>query len=355
MSLSNLHKFMYSQFCFYKSKLIEEEKTEEKNRRPIIINYLNSVSSFINLLKLKIMNNEINNIVNSKDNKVSINSLLNKPQQYTFNKGYYINLEDSQDRRKIIEDIDFKIDMERFNAIKQDNGNIGCSMSHIELLNMILKQEVTNENTYFMILEDDVHLLNSDKYSDFITNLNNMLSYHSPDMIVLCGTDKIVDISSYYGFGFYKLLKSHTTSGYIVNYKFIPELLKKFEMGLKNLLNIRTRFDIERDLIHNVNCCDQIWNNNIINENWMFYYDMNIIRPNLSFNTTINPELVYTLEENNKKILDSFNSCLCFNKHFYPIRKEILYHQQWDILKQIFYILENENQIKIKYVNEIEI
>jgi len=354
MSLSNLHKFMYSQFCFYKSKLIEEEKTEEKNRRPIIINYLNSVSSFINLLKLKIMNNEINNIVNSKDNKVSINSLLNKPQQYTFNKGYYINLEDSQDRRKIIEDIDFKIDMERFNAIKQDNGNIGCSMSHIELLNMILKQEVTNENTYFMILEDDVHLLNSDKYSDFITNLNNMLSYHSPDMIVLCGTDKIVDISSYYGFGFYKLLKSHTTSGYIVNYKFIPELLKKFEMGLKNLLNIRTRFDIERDLVHNVNCCDQIWNNNIIEENWMFYYDMNVIQPNLLLNSTISYDY-HNEEESKKQLLKSFNSCFCLNKNCYDIRKEIIYHKQWDIFKNIIYVLENENQIKILYQNKIEI
>ncbi len=223
MSLSNLQTLIYSYFCFYKSKLIEEEKTEEKNRRPIVINYINSALSLINLLKLKIINNEINNIYNSIDNKISINSLLNKPQQYTFNKGYYINLEDSVDRRDIIETIDFKVDMERFDAIKQDNGNIGCSMSHIELLKTILKQEVTNENTYFMIIEDDVHILSIDKYNTFIMNINNMLSYHSPDMIVLCGTDKIVDISSYYGFGFYKLLKSHTTSGYIVNYKFIPK------------------------------------------------------------------------------------------------------------------------------------
>jgi len=326
MPLSNLQKLLFSAYSDHESKLIEEDKKVKKNRRPIVINYLNSLLSFINLLKLKIMNNEINNIYNSIENKISINSLLDKPQKYTFNKGYYINLEDSQDRRKIIEDIDFKIDMERFNAIKKDNGNIGCSMSHIELLKMILKQEiiVTNENTYFMIVEDDVHILNSDKYSDFITNLNNMLSYHSPDMIVLCGTDKIVDISSYYGFGFYKLLKSHTTSGYIVNYKFIPELLKKFELGLNNLLNIS-------------------------------YYDMNIIQPNLSFTTTINPELVYALEENNKQLLKSFNSCFCLNKNCYDIRKDILYHQQWDIFKKIISVLENENQIKILYQNKIEI
>ena len=356
MPLSNLQTHIYSTYTHYNSQLIEEDKKIKKNRRPIVINYLNSLLSFINLLKLKIMNNEINSIYNSIENKISINSLLDKPQKYTFNKGYYINLEDSQDRRKIIEDIDFKIDMERFNAIKQDNGNIGCSMSHIELLKMILKQEiiVTNENTYFMIVEDDVHILNSDKYSNFITNLNNMLSYHSPDMIVLCGTDKIVDISSYYGFGFYKLLKSHTTSGYIVNYKFIPELLKKFELGLNNLLNIRTRFDIEKDLVHNVNCCDQIWNNNIINENWMFYYDMNIIRPNLLLNSTISYDY-HNEEESKKQLLKSFNSCFCLNKNCYDIRKDILYHQQWDIFKNIISVLENENQIKILYQNKIEI
>ena len=352
MPLSNLQQFIYSTYSDYESRLIEEEKKVKKNRRPIAINYLQEILSFINLLKLKIMNNEINNIYNSIENKISINSLLDKPQKYTFNKGYYINLEDSVDRRDIIETIDFKVDMERFDAIKQDNGNIGCSMSHIELLKTILKQGVTNENTYFMIVEDDVHLLNIDKYNDFITNINNMLSYHSPDMIVLCGTDKIVDISSYYGFGFYKLLKSHTTSGYIVNYKFIPELLKMYEIGLSNILNIKTRHIMERDLIHNINCCDQIWNNNIINENWMFYYDMNVIRPNLSLNSTISYDY-HNEEESKKQLLESFNSCFCLNKNFYSIRKEIFYHQQWDILKKIFHILENENQIKIKYVNEI--
>jgi len=344
----NINHALYSEYQFYNSKLIQEEKSEHK--RPIVINYLNSIVSFIKLLKSTIINKEFYNMI--YNNNTCINSLLNKPQKYSFNKGYYINLEYSSDRRNIIETIDFKVDMERFEAIKRDNGNIGCSMSHIELLKTILKQEVTNENTYFMIIEDDIHILNIDKYNTFIMNINNMLSYHSPNMIVLCGTDKIVDISSYYGFGFYKLLKSNTTSGYIVNYKFIPELLKKFETGLKNLIHIETNSAIERDLIHNVNCCDQLWNNNIIEENWMFYYDMNIIRPNLSFTTTIYPELVHTPEENNKKILESFNSCFCFNKKFYPIRKELIYHKQFDLLKSLIICLEN--QIKIKYVNEIK-
>ncbi len=87
----------------------------------------------------------------------------------------------------------------------------------------------------------------------------------------------------------------------------------------------------------------------------MFYYDMNIIRPNLSFTTTINPELVHTHVENNKQLVESFNSCFCLNKNCYDIRKEILYHKQWDIFKNIINDLENENQIKILYQNKIEI
>ena len=89
-----------------------------------------------------------------------------------------------------------------------------------------------------MIVEDDIEIVNVKKYNNLLINLKNIFTYHSPDMIVLSGTDKIVDISSYNGFGFYKLLKSHTTSSYIVNHTFIPELIKKFELGLDKLLKI---------------------------------------------------------------------------------------------------------------------
>ena len=84
----------------------------------------------------------------------------------------------------------------------------------------------------------------------------------------------------------------------------------------------------------------------------MFYYDMNVIRPDLSLNSTISYDY-HNEEESKKQLLESFNSCFCLNKNFHSIRKEIFYHQQWDILKKIIYMLEIENQIKIKYVNEI--
>ena len=248
--------------------------------------------------------------------------------------------------------------MDRFEAIKHNNGNIGCSMSHIKLLKSLLKQETTNENTYFLIIEDDIEIVNVKKYNNLLINLKNIFTYHSPDMIVLSGTDKIVDVTSYNGFGFYKLLKSHTTSSYIVNHTFIPELIEKFELGLENLLNINNE---DKQIIYdqqtNLYACDQIWNNNIITENWMLYYDMDIIRPNLSFTSTIYPELIHNETETEKYLSESFSTCICVSKSFYPIRKSLFYHEQYGILIEIIKIIEylSEGKIKCLYKNKIKI
>ena len=59
--------------------------------------------SFIEILKSGIMTNNIFSIFNNPDNTISIPFLLDEPKEYTFNKGYYINLEQSVDRKTNIE------------------------------------------------------------------------------------------------------------------------------------------------------------------------------------------------------------------------------------------------------------
>lgn len=350
MNLSNLFKILNVHYNFYSNEI------KKYNNNEIIKTYILSILLFLEKLKLSLNNNVIFSIFNNNNEKIVIPFLLDKPKEYIFNQGFYINLDESVDRKKNIENMDFKIKMDRFQAVKHENGNIGCTMSHIKLLKSLLNDEGSNENTYFLIVEDDIEILNNNKYNNLLININNVLTYHSPDIIVLSGTDKIVDLTSYYGFGFYKLLKSHTTSSYIINYKFIPELIKKFELGLKGLLTINNEdISLVRDTKLNLYCCDQIWNNNIIEENWILYNDMNIIRPNLSFTTTINPETVHNKEETNKLLLESFSSCLCVNKQFYNIRKDLLYHKQYSILKDIIKFIENSNKGNLKcfYNNNI--
>ena len=353
MNLSMVINNLNSHYNFHWEKLNNKNFSHSEIKK-----YLLSVLSFIEILKSGINSNQIYSIFNSQDIIITP-FLLDESRKYTFNKGYYINLEHSVDRKKNIENMNFKINMERFEAIKHDNGNIGCSMSHIKLLKSLIKQEITNENTYFLIVEDDIQIVNVENYDDLLINLQNVFTYHSPDIIVLSGTAKIVDITSYYGFGFYKLLKSHTTSSYIVNHKFIPELIKKFELGLKELLKINNDdIQIIRDQQQNLYACDQIWNNNIITENWMLYYDMDIIHPNLNFGTTIGTIEDKKVEANiNRELLKSFTSCFCVNKNFYPLRKQLLYHKQYGILIEVIKIIENlsEGKIKCLYKNKIKI
>ena len=66
----------------------------------------------------------------------------------------YINLEHRTDRKELIEkelSIFHSEKVIRFNAIKEDNGHIGSSKSHIEVLKLSIKNDWKN----VLIVEDD--------------------------------------------------------------------------------------------------------------------------------------------------------------------------------------------------------
>jgi glycosyl transferase family 25 len=73
-------------------------------------------------------------------------------------KGYYINLSDrkirNQNTKKELEFLGF--DIERFEAIRSDDGRIGCSLSHLAILEMAKK----NELPMVLICEDDILIKN---------------------------------------------------------------------------------------------------------------------------------------------------------------------------------------------------
>ncbi len=66
-------------------------------------------------------------------------------------KAYCINLKERKDRWDSFISQDFGIDIERFDAIKRDNGAEGCLLSHLRLM-----QECEDE---ILIFEDDFKLL----------------------------------------------------------------------------------------------------------------------------------------------------------------------------------------------------
>ena len=81
---------------------------------------------------------------------------------------FYINLEHRTDRKEHVETELLKIGLigQRFNAIKMDNGAIGCSMSHLKLLQDAVKHNLE----HILIVEDDITFLNP---TLFINQINN--------------------------------------------------------------------------------------------------------------------------------------------------------------------------------------
>jgi glycosyl transferase family 25 len=157
---------------------------------------------------------------------------------------FYINLEHRTDRKEHVETELLKIGLtgQRFNAIKMDNGAIGCSMSHLKLL----QDAVKNNLEHILIVEDDITFLNP---TLFINQINKFFKLHknSWDVILFAGNNippyqKIDDTCI-------KVFRCQTTTGYLVNGHYIKNLLQNVKMGLTHLLNNplqRNQFAIDK-------------------------------------------------------------------------------------------------------------
>lgn len=144
---------------------------------------------------------------------------------------FYINLEYRTDRKEHVENQLNKIGIKatRFNAIKMTNGAIGCSMSHLK----ILEDAKKNKLEHILIVEDDITFLDPDTFK---TQINKFFELHGNnwDVILLAGNnmppyEKIDDTCV-------KVSRCQTTTGYLVNGHYINVLASNIKMGLTNLL-----------------------------------------------------------------------------------------------------------------------
>ena len=145
---------------------------------------------------------------------------------------FYINLEHRLDRKEHVESQLDSIGLKgtRFNAIKMENGAIGCSMSHLKLLQKALKDGLD----HILIVEDDILFLDPLLFvSQFDTFLQNQGS-RIWDIILFAGNnmppyEKVDDTCV-------KVSQCQTTTGYLVNGHYIEKLLNNVKMGLTNLI-----------------------------------------------------------------------------------------------------------------------
>lgn len=145
---------------------------------------------------------------------------------------FYINLDHRTDRREHVENELSKVGINatRFNAIKMENGAIGCSMSHLKILQDALK----NNLDHVLIIEDDITFLDKELFKN---QINRFFELHGNnwDVILFAGNNmppyKIIDDTCI------KVSRCQTTTGYLVNGHYIKVLAQNVKMGLTHLLN----------------------------------------------------------------------------------------------------------------------
>jgi len=136
----------------------------------------------------------------------------------------YINLENRQDRRVSIEkelSIFPKEKVLRFNAIRHYKGYIGCSMSHIAVLEMALREKWSN----VLIVEDDAAWTN---FSQGYLILQSLVSKPYDVILLGCHTANIDSV--------YRVRSALSLTGYLVNQAYYETLLKNFKEGLEQFL-----------------------------------------------------------------------------------------------------------------------
>ena len=142
----------------------------------------------------------------------------------------YINLDSRPDRRIHMEQQLNLIGINncnRFSAIKNDNGAIGCSLSHLKCLH-IARQ---NNWEHVLIMEDDIEflnpsLLNSHLIQFFESNINF-------DVLLIAGNNfrPFTKINNYC----VKVHNCQTATGYIVQRHYYDTLIHNYEEGIQKL------------------------------------------------------------------------------------------------------------------------
>ncbi len=163
---------------------------------------------------------------------------------------FYINLESRVDRKEHIETQLKSVGIvypRRFNAIKLKNGRIGCSMSHLKCLEIAKK----NNWPYVMICEDDLLILDSEK---FVQHVNNFFSLHgnnndSWNVLLVAGNN----VPPYVTVDDTCIRISHcqTTTGYIVKNSYYNILIKNIRTGIERL--------IKEPKKHSLYAIDKFW------------------------------------------------------------------------------------------------
>lgn len=181
-----------------------------------------------------------------------------------FNNILYINLLHRTDRKihveQQLEQVGWK--GQRFNAIKMDNGAIGCSISHLKCLQMAKDKNWDN----VVIVEDDITFLDPPLIKSKIKNFLNI--HKNWDVLLLAGNNvppyQEVDETCI------KVSHCQTTTGYIVQKHYYDVLINNIKTGLNYLLR-----EPDKGIYYAI---DKYWLKLQKKDNWFLIIPLSVIQ-----------------------------------------------------------------------------
>ena len=210
-----------------------------------------------------------------------------------FKKIYYINLESRTDRKEHVEKELQKLginsnNINRFNAIKMENGALGCSMSHLKCLQIAKEKDYE----YIFICEDDILFLNPEL---FLMQLQKFLSTgRSWDVILVAGNNMIpfetIDNTCI------KVSNCQTTTGYIVKREYYDKLISNYKEGIEKQIKEPNKPDYK---------IDKYWFKLQRDDNWFLITPLSVIQRE-------------DYSDIEKKVTNFSNYMLNYNKAYKP-------------------------------------
>jgi len=145
----------------------------------------------------------------------------------------YINLDERIDRKNHVEkELQYmNITGERFSAIKNPVGAIGCALSHIKCLQIAKK----NNYSQVFICEDDIQFLQPELLKYHVEKFNKTKDLDDWDVLII-GGNVCPPYKTKYAYCV-QIENAQTTTGYIVKSHYYDTLINNYKEGLKLLLH----------------------------------------------------------------------------------------------------------------------
>jgi len=167
---------------------------------------------------------------------------------------FYINLEHRTDRRAEFEEeaAAMGLSCERFPAIYNKSGTVGCGQSHLA----VLKEAQARGYESVLIFEDDFKFI-VDKETFWTTMSQIQTDISGSYDVIMLGYNILK--SSAHSKNLLKVLSAQTTSAYIVHSRIYSKLINTYEVGLHKLIETGQHWNYSVDQYWKVLQPDTQW------------------------------------------------------------------------------------------------